>query len=752
MTTTMATSPSGRWPSSFLVGLRRFAWVGISSVVAVGVIGLLAVWVALTVDWRVPPPPVLSGPSVVFAADGTELARFTTQVDRTEVALSEVSPHAVAAIVASEDAAFYEHDGVDPIALVRAVYVNMRTGSIAQGGSTLTQQYVKNAFVGNDISLQRKVEEAVLSISLERRLTKDQILEAYLNTVYFGEGADGIEAAALTYFDVHATELTVAQGATLAQLLPAPSVRNPVNDPSGALVRRDRLLERMGELGELTDAEVTIAVAEPLGVIERAPDPGLEPFVVQHVRRLLIEEYGEEQVLTGALRVELTVRPEAMAALEAAVEAQLPLQEDRPGVDAGAIAVDPRTGNVLAWYGGRSFEDSQFDLAMQASRRPGSTFKPIAFLAALEQGIEADTRYPAPARYRKGQLCDPGWGPANAGGDAYGSVPLREGLFRSINTVFAKVGCDVGADALADTAARLGIRSELERTPQLSIGGFGANTTVAELAQVYATIANDGMQCPLRTIVRVTDRDGRQLPRPVETTSTGAPRTPSQEQLDDRPGSWQRDDTLRCHRMADADDVRTLTSALEVVVAETTGRRADIGRPQAGKTGTTDEEVDAGFAGFTPDLAMVVRVGDTVEEPLTNIEGFRRVQGGTIPALIWHDAALELLRGVPDRAFLEPGDARVRIPATRRAVPELPSEEPSEAPTIAPSEQPTADPTPSPSPSPSPSGGIDLPDPGGGGGGGPGGGGGSEDPSECGLLILGCEDPEEPEQPEPARP
>jgi membrane peptidoglycan carboxypeptidase len=725
MTTMMTANPAGWRSSSFLL---RFVWVGVCSVIAVGCVGLLAVWGALRIDWDVPPQPVLAGPSVVFAADGTELARFTTQVDRTEVPLSSVSPDVIAAIVASEDASFYEHTGVDPIALVRAVYVNIRTGSIEQGGSTLTQQYVKNAFVGDDITLQRKVEEAVLSISLERRLTKDQILEAYLNTVYFGEGADGVEAAALTYFGKSASALTVAQGATLAQLLPAPSVRNPVNDPQGALRRRDALLRRMGEIGVLTAPQTAAAIAEPLGVVARALDLGVEPFVVQHVKRILIETYGEELVLTGALQVTLTVQPDAMAAVEAAVQSQLPLQDDHPGIDAGAIAVDPRTGNVLAWYGGRTYADSQFDLAMQASRRPGSTFKPIAFVAALEQGIGPDTQYPAPNRFQKGELCDPGWGPANAGGTGYESMPLREGLYRSINTIFAQVGCDVGSDALADTAARLGIRSTLERTPQLAIGGFGANTTVADLAQVYATFANDGLQCPLRTILKVTDRSGRQLPTPVETTADGIPRAPDDAMLDARPGGWKADDGTRCHRMMDRDDARVLQGALEMVVAETTGRRADIGRPQAGKTGTTDEEVDAWFAGFTPDLAMIVRVGDTEEEPMRDIEGFAKVQGGTIPALIWRDAATVLLADVAARPFLKPGAMQVTIDPTQRTVVPTAAPTPTETPTATATEPTPPPPSPTPTPSPTPDEGILGPrDPG--------------DPRDCDLLIFGCDGP-----------
>ncbi len=229
--------------------LKRVLWVGTSSLVAVTAIVVFFAWLALQVEWRVPDPGALSGPTEVFARDGTVLARFTSEVDRRVVPLDEVSPHVVDAVVANEDERFYEHGGVDPLSLLRAVVTNVRTGGIAQGGSTLTQQYVKNAFVGSERTLLRKVREAVISIQLERDLTKREILERYLNTVYFGEGAYGVEAASLTYFGVHAAELSAAQGATLAQLLPAPSARNPRVDPTGADERADAVLRKMVRLG-----------------------------------------------------------------------------------------------------------------------------------------------------------------------------------------------------------------------------------------------------------------------------------------------------------------------------------------------------------------------------------------------------------------------------------------------------------------------------------------------------------------------
>jgi penicillin-binding protein 1A len=716
--------------ASWALLVWRFVLVGLSAAVALTLLlGFLA-WLALRIEWRVPEADQLSGPSVVQLADGTELARFTAEVDRRVVTLDEVSPAAVAAVVSAEDTRFYEHDGVDPLSLLRAVVVNVRTGGITQGGSTLTQQYVKNAFVGDDQSIRRKVREAVISISLERELTKDEILERYLNQVYFGEGAYGIEAAALTYFEKPAAELTAAEGATLAQLLPAPSRFNPRVDPDGALARRDRVIGQMRAAGRLSPGEATAAAAAPLDVVPRQAPQARYPFVVEYVRKQLVATYGEEAVLTGALRVTVTIDPQAQEQLAAAVAEQLPQQPDRPDVDAGAVAVEPSTGRILAVYGGRDASVSEFDLATQARRRPGSTFKPIAFIAALEAGIEPDDTFRAPASFAEGELCDPGWGPSNAGGRGFGRISLREALVNSVNTVFAQVGCEAGAERIADVAARLGDRSSIEVTPQLAIGGFGSNSTVLDMAHVYATIANDGVDCVPHLIERVVGPDGTELERPVEVDGAGTPRRPSQELLASRPeGLAEDDDPERgCWRMVDEDAARVTTATLTEVVERTTGTRADIDRPQAGKTGTTDEEVDAWYAGYTPDLALVVRVGDRLEVPLTDIAGFARVQGGTVPALIWRDAAAAMLADVPPAPFPAPGEeTRIVGPARQRATPTpSPTAEEPTAPPSEPGPSPTP-PEPSPSPSPTEPGGGPL-DPGGGGGGG-----------GCLPLLQDCE-------------
>ncbi|HEX2029688.1 MAG TPA: transglycosylase domain-containing protein, partial [Nitriliruptorales bacterium] len=652
-------------------------------------------WLALQVRWDVPDPAALTGPSVVLARDGTPLARFSSEVDRRVVGLESISDVTLEAVVAHEDARFYEHRGVDPMALLRAVWSNLRTGGVHQGGSTLTQQYVKNAFTQRERTVARKVREAVISIQLERDVGKRGILERYLNTVYFGEGAYGIEAAALTYFGIHASELSAAQAAALVQVLPAPSRRNPRVDQQGALERRNALLDRMVALGSLTSAEAGAARSEPLEVRPREPLTALLPHFVTYVRSTLEATYGPEQVLTGGLQVTTTIDLGAQAKLEEAVRGNVPTPQT--GVEAGAVALDPRTGDILAMHGGwdfygdtRSYSSTnyaQFNLATQAQRQPGSAFKPFVLTVAMEQGIAPSRRYPAPRTLDVG-------GPKpvhNADGRGYGSLTLERALVRSVNTVYARLGLEVGPDRVVEILSRLGVRSPIEPVGLIGIGGTTRGPTVLDLASAYATLANDGVACPARAVLEVRGADGRELEPPAE-------RIPSAEVLEGRPdGLGERDDG-RCYDAVDRDIARTVNQILQRVVAEGTGTGARIDRPQAGKTGTTNEFVDAWFAGYTPNLSLAVWVGDPDERrPLVGIAGIPRVFGGTLPAQVWRDAAQRLLEAVPPEEFPEPGDLsdgrRRPGPPMSRGVAPAPGPMSSATPTS------EASPTASPSPS-----------------------------------------------------
>ncbi len=598
---------------------------------AVGVLGALATiaallfffaFLALRVPWQVPDRAAVTGPTVVLDRDGGELARFTAQVDRRVVDLEQVSTAARNAVIASEDARFYEHTGVDATSLLRAVVSNVRTGGISQGGSTLTQQYVKNAYLSPERSITRKVREAVISIALERQMDKEEILESYLNEVYFGEYAWGIEAAALTYFGVPASELGAGQGATLAQLLPAPSVRNPVADPEGARQRRDRVLDTMASLGMISTAVAEREKAEP---VQLAPAPPAEdqvddiPVFVEYVRRQLVAAYGEQAVLTGAMEVTTTVDRRAQAALEAAVAEHLPA-DGAGDVEAAAVALDPATGQILAIHPGRGYgPDSAIDLATQYRPVAASAFKPMVYLAALQEGMVPSDVPPAPAQVRPDDCprAPDGTNPfkkpvANAGGRGYGQLTLDDALANSVNTVFVQLGCDVGPERVVETADWLGVRTPLEPSPLVSLGNPPLGPTVLDMASAFGTLANDGVHCPAHAIRSVRDREGRTLDRPDEVVlalqTDQVPRRHDDERLDQRPGELRDRDRDDCYGVADPDMVRATTQALTRVVAETTGTRADIGRPQAGKTGTADDETFAWFVGYTPDLALAVQV------------------------------------------------------------------------------------------------------------------------------------------------
>lgn len=661
--------------------MARLVVGAFGALVAVVAMLFFFAFLALRVPWQVPDRAAVTGPTVVLDRDGDELARFTAQVDRRVVELSDVSPAARDAVIAAEDARFYEHTGVDAPSLLRAIVSNVRTGGISQGGSTLTQQYVKNAYLSPERSITRKVREAVISIALERQMDKDEILEHYLNEVYFGEYAWGIEAASLTYFGVPASELDPGQGATLAQLLPAPSARNPVADPAGARQRRDHVLDTMAGLRMISTAAAEREKAEPiqLAPASDAEDRGDDiPVFVEYVRRQLVAAYGEEAVLTGAMEVTTTVDRQAQSALEAAVAEHLPA--DRAGdVEAAAVALDPDTGQILAIHPGRGYgPDSAIDLATQYRPVAASAFKPIVYLSALRDGrVPADV-YPAPAQVQPDDCprAPDGTNPfkkpvANAGGRGYGQLTLDDALAHSVNTVFVQLGCDVGPERVVETADWLGVRTPLEPSPLVSLGNPPLGPTVLDMASAFGTLANDGVHCPAHAIQSVADRDGRTLDRPGEVVlalqTDPVPRRHDDERLARRPGDLRDRDRGDCYGVADADMVRATTRSLTRVVAETTGRRADIGRPQAGKTGTADNETFAWFVGYTPDLALAVQVSDplrdraridagAVREPMRDIAGFSAVQGGTIPALIWQSAASAILADTPPSRFPEPGE------------------------------------------------------------------------------------------------
>jgi penicillin-binding protein 1A len=678
----------------YRVALRMLLAAASCAVVTVGLLALFAS-LALAIDWDIPEGEVLLGPSSVFDRNGVPLARFAAEVERLPVPLDAIAPSLQHAVIATEDHRFYEHQGVDPFSVLRAIYRNVRTGGIAEGGSTLTQQYVKNVYVGADLTLSRKVREAVVALQFEKERSKAEILEAYLNRVYFGEGAYGAEAAARIYFDKPASALTLAESATLAGVLSAPTKFSPRVDPAGAVLRRNVVLDEMERYGLADAAAVALAKLAPVQVAPVEQGARAVPYFVEEVRRQLLDAYGPEVVYNGGLVVNTTIDVNLQARLEEAVRGLLPSD---PAYDAGVVALDPRTGDVLATWSGRSFGASQVDLALRQDygRPSGSTFKVFALTAALEEGMTLETAYPAPGRIRIGD-----WRPRGGGGCG-SPCPLLEATVKSANTVFAQVGRDVGVEDFTAMARRLGVRSTLKANDLAQVLGT-ESVTPLDMASAFGTLGNGGVACPARVVLSVANPDGTPRPAPDPRQPSAEERAAWQAKMDEEGWRVPPADHGRCYRAVAPSVARDVTTALEQAVARGTGKRAQIGRPQAGKTGTTDESKQVWFVGYTPDLAVAVSFAALGEQvPLQRIAGCRRqCFGGELPAGLWRDVAAALLADVPPSPFGEAGEDERISPDRRRLGPRA-RPEPPPVPAPAPSAETAPSPSPSPTASPSP--------------------------------------------------
>jgi penicillin-binding protein 1A len=545
-------------------------------------------------DYR---PPLAS---VVVDRHGLPIGEFASE-RRQLVALGDVPPHVVRAFLAAEDADFHSHPGIDVGAAARAFVANLRGGRIVQGGSTITQQLAKTLLLP-ERTLWRKAREAALALQIEWQLDKDEILEVYLNQIYLGSGAYGIAAGARTYFDREVAELSLGEAALLAGLPKAPSALSPLVNPDGAEERRRWVLARMLTLGFAEQGAVAAALAAPPALRPRrhTEDFAAAGWFVEQIRRALVERLGQDAVLRGGLRIEtpldLALQRRAARALRAGLEAS-----DRRSRAGGAraqgalVALDVASGDVLAWLGGADFAASPFDRACQALRQPGSAFKTFAYGAALERGFPPDTLvYDVQYEAR-------GWRPRSHGSPLRGPVPLTEAFARSLNNASVRLANDVGAARIVDFARRTGIRSELPRDLGIVLGT--AEVTPAELTAAYATFARGGAYAPPRFVRRVLDRDGATLLEDLALCATASARGVS------------------------AVDAYLVTHLLSEAVQSWYGTghaAARLGRAVAGKTGSTNENRDAWFVGYTPSVAAGVWVGRDDRSPLGRSESGAR--------------------------------------------------------------------------------------------------------------------------------
>ncbi|MFN3701407.1 MAG: transglycosylase domain-containing protein [Alphaproteobacteria bacterium] len=544
----------------------------------------------------------------VMDSSGSVIARYGEMKGDT-ISVQDMPPHLIHAVMATEDRRFYSHFGIDVIGLVRAAVVNMRAGGVVQGGSTITQQLAKNLFLTHERTYKRKIQEAMLALWLERKLSKDEILTAYLNRVYLGSGTYGIDAAANLYFDKSVKDLTLRESAIIAGLLKAPSRFSPRRNPNLANERADVVLQAMVEAGYITSDEAK-------GISNVPPRPPQRPEYANSVR------YYTDWVVDGLddlvgtpdtdLIVETAMVSDIQSAAEKALFEVLSAEAEERNIGQGAVVVMAHDGAVLGLVGGRDYNRSQFNRIVQAKRQPGSAFKPFVYLAGLEFGMSPDTQM-MDEPFRQGR-----YRPTNYGNKYYGLVTMDEALTLSLNTTAVLVTREVTPDRVIDTARRMGIISNMEPDLSLALGSYAVSPL--ELTTAYAALANGGHAVFPYAITRVRDESGKVY--------------------------YERPQNTVTRRVADEFHVRQMQAMLQNVVLYGTGQGAKQGFPVSGKTGTSQESRDAWFAGFSDRLVTTVWIGNDDNSPT------KGVTGGSTPVRIWSRVmAASQHRFTPRRTF-----------------------------------------------------------------------------------------------------
>ncbi|MCI5077778.1 transglycosylase domain-containing protein [Oricola sp.] len=595
---------------TFILGI----WGGVA---AAGVVAWYGAQMPSATSWEIPDRP----PNVkIVAVDGSLIAnRGATGGEA--LGIHEMSPYIPQAVIAIEDKRYYSHFGVDPVGLARAFVTNLTSGRLVQGGSTLTQQLAKNLFLSPDRTVGRKVQEVLLSFWLEHEYSKDQILEMYLNRMYFGSGSYGVEAASRRYFNKSARDVTLPEAALLAGLLKAPSRLSPARNPHLAEERAQIVLAAMRDQGMVTDSEMTAAMTRP-ATRAAAYWTGSQHYVADAVMEQLPEVVGE---VRRDVIVDTTIDLVLQKFAENAIRTMIAEEGEERKVSQGALVSIDNTGAVRAMVGGYDYANSQFDRSTEAKRQPGSAFKPFVYVAALERGMTPDSvRNDAPVKIGK-------WTPENYGGKYYGPVTLETALAKSLNSVAAQLIMEVGAGNVVKTAQRMGITSKLEANASLALGT--SEVTPMELTAAYVPFANGGYRATPYIIRRVTTLDGDVL---YEQTADNMERAIA-------PG---------VAGMMNAMMSKTLT--------EGTARAAHFDHPAAGKTGTSQNSRDAWFVGYTANLTTGVWFGNDDGSP-TN-----KVTGGSLPARAWKAFMVEAHRGVPS-APLPGTTGRIVTPVARPA-------------------------------------------------------------------------------------
>jgi penicillin-binding protein 1A len=583
----------------------------------------------------------LSQRSIVLAADGSDLAVLYNEQNRKVVPFDDIPATVVATVLAVEDEDFYDHGGVDVRSMVRALFTNVKAGDVRQGGSTITQQLVKNALLTSKQDFSRKIKEAVLSVRLEEQLSKREILERYLNTVYLGNGTYGVQAAAETYFGKDAKDLDLADAVLLAGTIKNPTGYDPIRHPKAALKRRAEVVRRLQAIGTVDDAAAREILARPLPTESHSELPKPDDYFVTEVVQRLLDDPAMADVLGktreerkhslyyGGLTITTTLDPRLQGDAQEAVAKTLPDTDGR--FTAALVTIDPATGGVKAMVGGEGFEKSKYNIVTHApGRQVGSSMKPIVLATAIDQGISPKSTINGAG---KCEIPNPGGTPnpyeaENYEGEAAGVESLYDATKHSVNCAYLRLGQVVGIDNVIAMAHRLGVTGDLADVPSLPLGT--GEIVPLDMASVYATFAAEGVHRDPYFVQQIKDRHGKVV----------------YEHQDDP------------QRAINTETAREVTDVLRGVITGGTGTAARFKdrRPAAGKTGTTAEHGDAWFVGYTPELSTAVWMGSPIGRiEMKGVGGVRRVTGGSFPARIWQAFMGPALAGTEPRDFTEPG-------------------------------------------------------------------------------------------------
>ena len=568
-----------------------------------------------------------SASSQIYDVHGNLITTVHSTENRLPVPLKDVPKDLQNAFVATEDSRFYSHHGIDPVGILRAVWVNIVHSGVSEGGSTITQQLARNAFLSQDRTFKRKISEALLALKIEQHYTKDEILEMYMNQIYFGQGAYGVQSAAHVYFGKDASQLTLAQAALIAGLPQSPNYYSPFNDLEASKKRQAVVLGQMVKYGYITQEQADQARQADLGLVakqEQTHEKSNASYF-NYVIAQVSEKYGDDAIYKDGLKIYTTLDMDAQNAAVAAMQNLPNYYTDSNGLhqpQGAIVAMNPHNGYIMAMVGGRG--DDAFNRATQAERQPGSAMKPFVYLAAIQSGKTPGSIVDdSPVTFGN-------WSPKNYENDFEGNMTYRYALQHSRNVTAVKVADEVGMSKIIKLAKEMGITTLTDQDNNLStaLGGLTHGVTPLEMVQAYGVLANGGIKVQPTAIVKIVDRNGQVV----------------------------EENSIQEKRVVDEKDAAIITNMLESVINGGTGGNAAIGRPAAGKTGTTDDSKDAWFVGYTPDLVAAVWIGDDYGS-----ETLRGITGADTPAIMWGQFMANALANTPASDFSVPASAQSAV-------------------------------------------------------------------------------------------